>query len=135
MGKDLIEELLPFFKKFIPYQKYTDDEIIDHIRPSYNLNQYKLFSDQEEIIGFVNWAWLNEECKIKFINHAIIDPSNWKSGENLCFANFVCSKNIYNMINWCKEHFARKLNYDKEVIWVKAYRNNRVMRVTNKWQR
>jgi len=132
MGKGLIE-LISFFKKFEQYKNYTDQNIQDHLKASLQLNQYKIFKDTE-IIGFVNWAFLNDICKEKFVHHAIIDETNWNCGNNLCFANFVCSKNIRDMINWCKEYFGKELKYDNAV-WIKAFKNNRIMRVKNKWQR
>jgi hypothetical protein len=38
------------------------------------------------------------------------------------------------MVNWCKD-FARNIKYDKEIVWVKAFRNNRIIRVNKQWQR
>ena len=132
MGKVLIE-IINFLKKFKEYQEYSEENLKAHIQPSYELNQYKIFKD-DEITGFVNWAFLNETQKTKFINHAIIDQTNWNCGNNLCIANFVSSKNILDMVNWCKQHFFKELKQEY-VIWVKAFKNNRVMKVSNKWQK
>tara|TARA_Y100001973_G_scaffold84181_1_gene125065 strand:+ start:695 stop:1084 length:390 start_codon:yes stop_codon:yes gene_type:complete len=129
----LIEELILFLRKFKQYQEYPTNILKEHLKPSLELNQFKIFFD-EEIYGFINWAYLNETQKQKFLYHAIIDVSNWNCGNNLCFANFASSKNIKEMINWCKEYFGKHLKYDNAV-WVKAYKNNRIMRVSNKWQR
>jgi hemolysin-activating ACP:hemolysin acyltransferase len=132
MGKVLIE-VIEFLKKFKEYQEHSNQDLKEHLQPSFNLNQYKIFKDKE-IIGFINWAFLNDIQKTKFINHAIIDQTNWNCGNNLCVANFVCSKNINDMVNWCKD-FARNIKYDKEIVWVKAFRNNRIIRVNKQWQR
>ena len=126
-------EIINFLKKFKEYKEYSEENLKAHIQPSFDLNQYKIFKDNE-IIGFVNWAFLNETQKKKFIYHAIIDQTNWNCGDNLCLANFVCSKNILDMVNWCKQYFFKELKYDN-AIWVKAFRNNRVMKVSNKWQK
>ena len=126
-------EIINFLKKFKEYQEYSEENLKAHIQPSYELNQYKVFKD-DEITGFVNWAFLNEIQKTKFINHAIIDQTNWKCGDNLCLANFVSSKNILDMVNWCKRYFFKELKYDN-AIWIKAFRNNRVMKVSNKWHK
>lgn len=126
-------EIINFLKKFKEYQEYSEENLKAHIQPSYELNQYKIFKD-DEITGFVNWAFLNEIQKTKFINHAIIDQTNWNCGDNLCLANFVSSKNILDMVNWCKGYFFKQLKYDN-AIWIKAFRNNRVMKVSNKWHK
>jgi len=133
MGQGLIDEVIDFFQLFKEYKHYTKDEIHYHLKPSFSLNQYKIFKD-DKIYGFVNWAFLNEVQKTKFMNHAIIDQTNWNCGNNLCVANFVCSKNIKDMVNWCKD-FARNIKYDKEIVWVKAFRNNRIIKVNKQWQR
>tara|TARA_R100001460_G_scaffold26146_1_gene52768 strand:- start:1575 stop:1976 length:402 start_codon:yes stop_codon:yes gene_type:complete len=133
MGKGLIEEIIAFYKRFKIYEEYSNDIIYEHIKPSIKLNQFKIFYDSD-IYGFINWAYLNDVQKNKFIYHAIIDQGNWNCGNNLCFANFVSSKNIRDMINWCKEYFGNELKYDNAV-WIKAFRNNKIMRVRNKWQK
>lgn len=126
-------EIINFLKKFKEYQEYSEENLKAHIQPSYELNQYKIFKD-DKITGFLNWAFLNEAQKTKFINHAIIDQTNWNCGDNLCVANFVCSKNIKDMVNWCKD-FAKNIKYDKEIVWVKAFRNNRIIRVNKQWHK
>jgi len=133
MGKGLIEEIIAFCHKFKQYQEYPKELLSEHIKPSIELNQFKIFYDTE-IYGFINWAFLNDIQKNKFINHAMIDQTNWKCGNNLCFANFVSSKNVRYMVNWCKDYFGGELKYDN-AIWIKAFRNNRIMKVSNKWQR
>lgn len=129
----MIDEIVSFCKNFKQYEEYPNDLIKDHLKPSIQLNQFKVFYDGQ-IYGFINWAFLNDIQKNKFINHAIIDQSNWKCGDNLCIANFVSSKNIREMVNWCKSYFGGELKYDN-AIWIKAFRNNKVMRISNKWQR
>ena len=130
MGKGLIEEVIDFYKTFDEYKDSLDQEIYQHLEPSFKLNQYKIFRDNQ-ITGFVNWAYLNDLTKTKLINHGIIDYSNWNCGNNLCFADLLCRKNIRDMINWCKEHFGKQLGYDKEVVWVKTFKGNRTIRVNN----
>jgi len=132
MGKVLIE-VIEFLKKFKEYYQYSNQDLKHHLHPSFTLNQYKIFKDKE-ITGFVNWAFLNDITKNKFLHHGVIDYGNWNCGDNLCVANFVCSKNIKDMVNWCKD-FARNIKYDKEIVWVKAFRNNRIIRVNKQWQR
>ena len=87
----MIEEVINFYKTFDEYKDNPDQEIYQHLLPSFQLNQYKIFR-KKNIFGFVNWAYLNDSTKTKLINHGIIDFSNWNSGSNLCFADYFVEK-------------------------------------------
>lgn len=131
----MIEELIDFYRSFDRY-KYSSRELIYfHLEPSISLNQYKVFRDKE-ITGFINWAYLNDVTKFKFLNHGIIDYGNWKCGDNLCFADLVCRKNIRDMIKWAKDYFGKQLGYDKEVVWLRMEETiNKTMRINNNVKR
>lgn len=127
----MIEDVVDFYLTFDRYKDTSKDVLRFHLEPSISLNQYKIFKDQE-IVGFMNWAYLNDITKFKFVNHGIIDYSNWKCGDNLCFADILCRKNIRSMINWAKNYFGKELGYDKEVVWLRMDNNIRkTMRINN----
>ena len=127
----MIEDVVDFYLTFDRYKDTSKDVLRFHLEPSISLNQYKIFKDQE-IVGFMNWAYLNDITKFKFLNHGIIDYSNWKCGDNLCFADILCRKNIRSMINWAKNYFGKELGYDKEVVWLRMDNNIRkTMRINN----
>lgn len=131
----MIEDVIDFYLTFDRYQGTSRRVLYYHLEPSISLNQYKVFKDKE-IIGFMNWGYLNEVMKMKFLHHGIIDYSNWKCGANLCFADFLCRKNIRDMIKWAKKHFGKELGYDKEVVWLRMEETiNKTMRINNNVKR
>jgi len=131
----LIDEVIRFFQSFDRYKDTSTELLNFKLEPSISLNQYKIFGHQE-ITGFMNWAYLNDVMKLKFINHGIIDYGNWKSGDNLCFVHLLCRKDLRDMINWAKKHFGTEMQYDKEVVWIRINKDiEKVMRINNKWVR
>lgn len=131
----MIDEVIEFFQSFERYQDKSKELLNFHLEPSFSLNQYKIFKDKE-ITGFLNWAYLDDVCKFKFVHHGIIDYGNWKSGDNLCFIHLVCRKNLKDMINWAKKHFGTDMQYNKEVVWLRINKDiDKVMRINNKWVR
>lgn len=131
----MIDEVINFFQSFNKYKNTSKEDLKFHLEPSFTFNQYKIFGDQE-ITGFLNWAYLNDLMKFKFLNHGIIDYGNWKCGDNLCFVHLVCRKDLKDMINWAKNHFGTEMQYDKEVVWLRiGDKIDKRMKVYNKWQK
>lgn len=131
----MINEVINFFQSFDKYKNTSVEDLRYHLEPSFYYKQYKIFGD-ENITGFLNWAYLNKVMKNKFYNHGIIDYGNWKCGDNLCFVHLVCRKNLRDMINWAKKHFGTNMKYDKEVIWLRISQDiDKRMRINNKWQK
>ncbi len=129
----MIDEVVKFFQTFDRFKDNSSELLTFNLEPSISLNQYKIFGDQE-ITGFLNWAYLNNITKDKFINHGIVDYGNWKCGDNLCFIHLVCRKNLRDMIKWAKKHFGTDMQYDKEVVWIRINKDiEKVMRINNKW--
>lgn len=131
----MINEVVYFFQSFQKYKDIPTQVIKKQIQPSFYHQQYKIFGDQE-ITGFLNWAYLNDITKTKFTRHGIIDYGNWNCGDNLCFVHLLCRKNLRDMIKWAKKHFGSDMQYDKEVAWIRINEDiTKVMRITNKWVR
>lgn len=129
----MINEVIDFFQSFHKYQDTSKEDLQYHLEPSFAFNQYKIFGDKE-ITGFLNWAYLNDMMKTKFINFGIIDYGNWRCGDNLCFVHLVCRKDLRDMINWAKKHFWLDMQYDKEVSWIRISKQiDKRMKVNNRW--
>lgn len=127
----MVDDIIDFYLSFERYEKSSRRLLAFHLEPSLSLKQYKVFGNNK-ITGFLNWAYLNDITKMKFLNHGIIDYSNWKCGDNLCFADILCKQNIKDMINWAKDYFGKQLQYDKEVVWLRMDNKiNKTMRINN----
>lgn len=131
----MINDIIDFFQSFDRYKDTPRNVLNFHLEPSLSLNQYKIFGDNE-ITGFLNWAYLNDVMKFKFTQFGIIDYGNWKCGDNLCFVHLVCRKDLRDMIKWAKKHFGTDMQYDKEVVWIRLNKDiEKIMRINNKWVR
>ena len=65
---DDLKTILSLYRQFDRYNKYTDKELLFYILPSYELNQYKIHKQGEEVIAFTNWAFLNKNAEKQFPN-------------------------------------------------------------------
>ena len=61
------DNVISLYHNFNKYKKNTYPELYYHILPSINLNQYKIFKDEQGIYGFVNWAYLSKEVEKSYI--------------------------------------------------------------------
>ena len=73
-----MDNIINFYKTFNKYKNNTNDDLYYHILPSINCRQYKLFKDNNNIYGFVNWAFLNKEEEDHYKAKAIIKKINGK---------------------------------------------------------
>lgn len=65
----------------------VDEDVV----PAIILGHYKIyFSDKNTPIGFATWAWLDDCAKEQLLNNEdTLELSQWTSGTNLLFADFV----------------------------------------------
>jgi hemolysin-activating ACP:hemolysin acyltransferase len=82
MNEDM-QVVINFYKKFDRYKDNTDEEIYQHILPSFQLKQYKIHKDGENVIAFTNWAFLNKEAQNRYVKTAKLNQEDWNSGDRL----------------------------------------------------
>lgn len=123
--KKIVKELISFYKKFERYRASNDDYLAISIIPSIKLDQYKIFKDENnEIYGFINWAYLNNKEEKKYRILKKIEFDKWNSGENVWVHNFVSLKDQEGMTNWLQKYFTEKFNIDKTIKWLRLNENN-----------
>jgi hemolysin-activating ACP:hemolysin acyltransferase len=64
---DDLKTILSLYRQFDRYNKNTDKELLFYILPSYELNQYKIHKQGEEVIAFTNWAFLDKDAEKQLI--------------------------------------------------------------------
>ena len=52
-----MQDVINLFNKF---DRYKGKQINNYLEPSIKLNQYKKFYDNNELVGFVNWAYIHD---------------------------------------------------------------------------
>ena len=86
-----MKNIIELYQRFSKYKNNTYQELYQHITPSMNLNQYKVFEDEQGTYGFVNWAYVNEKVENNFLNTGIVE--NWNCGNIMLHIDFIAKKN------------------------------------------
>ena len=132
---DDLKTILSLYRKFDRYKKYTDKELLFHILPSYELNQYKIYKQGDEVIAFTNWAFLDKYAEKQFILTGKINPNDWKSGNNLWHIDFICVKNFKDIMSKAKRNCLNLIGLNKPTHWLRVDNNNKIYRKVTRFTR
>ena len=128
-------EVIGLYYNFDKYKKNTYPELYYHILPSINLNQYKVFRDEQEIFGFVNWAYLSKEIEKSYIETSTIYKNEWKSGDYLWLYDIVILRKSKEVMSWVYNYFKKLLKTNESISWLRLDKNDKVYRVSKKYKR
>jgi len=129
MNEDM-QVVINFYKKFDRYKDNTDEEIYQHILPSFQLKQYKIHKDGENVIAFTNWAFLSKEVENRYVKTAELNLKDWNSGDRLWHIDTLCMGNILKVHRWTKEYFTKLLGVNKAINWLRVSSDNKIKRQT-----
>ena len=129
------DEIINLYYKFDKYKKNTYPELYYHILPSINLNQYKVFKDEQGIFGFVNWAYLSKEIENSYIQTSTIYKNEWKSGDYLWLYDIVILRKSKEVMSWVYNYFKKLLKTNESISWLRLDKNDKVYRVAKKYKR
>jgi hemolysin-activating ACP:hemolysin acyltransferase len=127
---DEIKIIISLYRRFDRYKRYSDKELLFHILPSYQLKQYKLHKQGDEVIAFTNWAFLNDDAQNRFISTGILTSKDWKSGINVWHMDIICVKNFKKVMSWIKSYYTNLLGVNKEVHWARISNDNKIYKIT-----
>jgi hemolysin-activating ACP:hemolysin acyltransferase len=128
-----MEEVINLFKKFDRYKNKTNEELKYYLEPSIKLNQFKKFYENNQLIGFVNWAYIHELVEKRFKQTGKIKSNEWKSGNNLWLIEIVSLKNTFKMMRWVYHYFKKQLKVDHCINWLRV--DSDIYRVGQKFKR
>ena len=129
------DQIINLYYKFDKYKKNTYPELYYHILPSINLNQYKVFKDEQGIFGFVNWAYLSKEIEKSYIETSTIYKNEWKSGDYLWLYDIVILRKSKEVMSWVYNYFKKLLKTNESISWLRLDKNDKVYRVSKKYKR
>jgi len=132
---DDIKIIISLYRKFNKYDRYSDKDLFFRILPSYQLKQYKLHKQGNEVIAFTNWAFLSDDVEKLFISSGKLEAKDWKSGNNVWHMDTICVKNIRKVMSWTKEYFKTILKVGQCLNWVRIDANNNIYRRSTKFKR
>ena len=125
-----MQDVINLFNNF---DRYKGKELINYLKPSIQLNQYKKFYDNNELVGFVNWAYIHDLVEKRFKQTGKIKPNEWNSGNNLWLIEIVSIKNTFKMMRWVYNYFRKQLKVGHSINWLRVDQD--IYRVGQKFKR
>lgn len=107
--------------KFKQYQPFSRGQIFKNLIPFFNSGQFKVFYEKEKAIGFVSWAFLDDEGEDIYRNQAKIP--NYNCGDNAWVIHLVSLRNAKPEMDWIKKYFSKELGGKKKVKYFRAKNN------------
>jgi len=125
-----MQDVINLFNKF---DRYKGKQINNYLEPSIKLNQYKKFYDNNELVGFVNWAYIHDIVEKRFKQTGKIKSNEWNSGNNLWLIEIVSIKNTFKMMRWVYHYFRKQLKVNHSINWLRV--DSDIYRVGQKFKR
>ena len=125
-----MQDVVNLFNKF---DRYKGKQLNNYLEPSIKLNQYKKFYDNNELVGFVNWAYIHDIVEKRFKQTGKIKSNEWNSGNNLWLIEIVSIKNTFKMMRWVYHYFRKQLKVDHSINWLRV--DSDIYRVGQKFKR
>jgi len=125
-----MQDVINLFNKF---DRYKGKQLNNYLKPSIKLNQYKKFYDNNELVGFVNWAYIHDIVEKRFKQTGKIKSNEWNSGNNLWLIEIVSIKNTFKMMRWVYHYFRKQLKVDHSINWLRV--DSDIYRVGQKFKR
>ncbi len=125
-----MQDVINLFNKF---DRYKGKQLNIYLEPSIKLNQYKKFYDNNQLVGFVNWAYIHDLVEKRFKQTGKIKSSEWNSGNNLWLIEIVSIKNTFRMMRWVYHYFRKQLKVDHSINWLRV--DSDIYRVGQKFKR
>jgi hemolysin-activating ACP:hemolysin acyltransferase len=120
-----IHQIISLYKEFDKYKEYTREELYYHILPSIKLNQYKIIKENNNVVAFANWAYLDNNSEKEYKQTGDFSDESWKSGDNPWVIDVVSKINGAKMANWLR-HFFKKFK------WMRSNNNFKFYRISKK---
>ena len=119
--------IVSVYRHFEKYNKYTYKQLSEMILPSFNLGQYQIHKDKNEVIGFTNWAFINDIVEHRFKATGVLKANQWNCGNNLWHIETLAKRNLKEIMAWTKNHFTSLYGYDKEIKWLRI-KDNKIVK-------
>jgi len=120
-----IQSVIDLYKSFSKYDEYTQEELYYHVLPSFKLKQCKLFKENNKVIAFANWAFLNYKAEKEYINTGDFNDEDWNSGNNTWVVDVVSKNKGKEMANWLRKKF-------KQFKWMRSNNKFNFYRIGSK---
>ena len=120
-----IQTIISLYKKFDKYKDFSREDLYYHILPSIKLNQYKTIKENNKVVSFANWAFLDNSSEKEYKKTGDVSNESWKSGSNPWVIDVVSQTNGGKITHWLR-HFFKKVN------WIRSDNNFKIYRTSKK---
>ena len=120
-----MHQIISLYKKFDRNKQYTREDLYYHILPSIKLNQYKTIKENNKVVAFANWAYLDTNSEKEFKKTGDFSNESWKSGPNAWVIDVVSKINGAKITHWLRHNF-------KKVNWMRSDKNFKFYRISKK---
>ena len=128
-----MKDIINLFQHFDRYKNQSEKQLENYLEPSIKFKQYKKFYENNELVGFVNWAYLHNLVEERYKQTGKIKISEWQSGNNLWLIEILSIKNTFAMMRWVYNYFRKQLKVDHSINWLRT--DNEVYRIGQKFKR
>tara|TARA_R110001583_G_scaffold1525_1_gene11851 strand:- start:40 stop:513 length:474 start_codon:yes stop_codon:yes gene_type:complete len=108
------------YKSFPRYKDHTFEDVLEHIAPSVDLNQYKIHYKDGLPFAFTNWAFLNKDAEKRFMTTAELNSEDYNSGDIPWHIDTICLGSVKDIMKETKEYFTNLLGCNKPVKWLRV---------------
>jgi hemolysin-activating ACP:hemolysin acyltransferase len=130
-----IYRIVHLYRQFNKYEKITYGDLIKHLLPSINLDQYQIHRVNGIDVGFTNWAFLSDTVEQRFKITGKLKANEWNSGNNIWVIDIVAKSNVREIMKWVKEYFKPQLEVNEPVKWVRMGDDFSIYRRSEKYKR
>ena len=126
-----MQDIISLYRNYPKYDNLEDIDLLQHIKPSIFLNQYKKHYFDSKLVGFTNWAYLSDDAFNNFKKTAKIKYTEWNSGDNLVFVEFIALSNVRKIFKWCINMASKFKGIKDNFTWLRVD-NNQIKRMVVK---
>lgn len=118
--KNTTDEIIKFYRQFDRYDQVTYEELYQQISPCVRLDQYRLFRNQGRIVGFTNWAFVNDRVLDRFMEKGQLGTQDWNSGFKMLWLELISQDHMDTMMAWMKDYSVNLLGENVRIYWVRS---------------
>lgn len=116
----MIQDVVELFRHFDRYNSMDDNELRLYLMPSMKLKQCMYVYDNDEIVGFANWAYLHDLVEKRFKESGKIKQTEWKSGRNAWLIEVVSIRNTRELTQKLYNYFKDRIPVGDSVKWLRV---------------
>lgn len=123
-----IKDIIALYRYFDTYQNYSDKMLLDKILPCIKRNTYITHHEDDELIGFTTYTWLNKNTAEKFCHRGWLKEEEHNSGTQLWHLDFIAKKRMYEIFQEVRSFYAKTVLPTESVRWAR-FKHNRLQGV------